>query len=335
MHPTAGASWSDSVSEADWIRERLAPFGSCVTSVVPAGFEAYARVLHPAEEPGTGSRVVRWAEVAAWSGLPLRPDAQFHSVALPPRRPAGEAPWSGQGPRQGSLFGPDAEALADVVRDWTGTPDRCWFCLWDGWGLADPAVLPAVATGQLAGPLPSGLRRGARVRLPHRDYLLYTGPAEAVTALTDPSGDGQTANLWWPADRSWCAGTEVDLSWTYVGGPAGLIARLLHEERLEVLPATPADPLVRTEDWVTGWAAGAAGSLLATGSAAISTSRGEVRAWLRRDRLRRSWRLHTEQSGENGVSGAGTAWLSARTGSELRAELLGRITQELIGLVGG
>ena len=24
------------------------------------------------------------AEVAAWSGMPLRPDAQFHSIALPP-----------------------------------------------------------------------------------------------------------------------------------------------------------------------------------------------------------------------------------------------------------
>jgi hypothetical protein len=37
-----------------------------VTSVVPGGFEACARVLHPAEEPlRGGDRVVRWAEVAS------------------------------------------------------------------------------------------------------------------------------------------------------------------------------------------------------------------------------------------------------------------------------
>jgi hypothetical protein len=47
-----GAAWSDAVEEAAWIGERLAPAGACrVTSVVPGGFDAYARVLHPAEDP--------------------------------------------------------------------------------------------------------------------------------------------------------------------------------------------------------------------------------------------------------------------------------------------
>ena len=46
-----------------------------------------AEVLHPARTGGTEDRPVRWAEVAAWSGLPLRSDAQFHSVALPPTDP--------------------------------------------------------------------------------------------------------------------------------------------------------------------------------------------------------------------------------------------------------
>jgi hypothetical protein len=48
-----------------------------IMSFVPTGLEAYARVLHPADEPGNGScRLVRWREVAEWSGLPLRDDAQ-------------------------------------------------------------------------------------------------------------------------------------------------------------------------------------------------------------------------------------------------------------------
>ncbi len=71
---------------------------------------------------------------AAWSGMPLRADAQFHSVALPPVRPDGDAPGSGMCPETGSLYPPDAEVLAGIVREWTTTPERCWFCVWDGYG---------------------------------------------------------------------------------------------------------------------------------------------------------------------------------------------------------
>lgn len=128
-------TFSDAVAEADWVRERLSSFEShIVSSVVPGGFEAYARVLHPAEEPRADHRLVRWAEVAAWSDMPLRPDSQFHSIALPPHRPSGPAPWSSQGPAEGQMYLPDIDALAEIVRDWTETPASCWFCLWHGWG---------------------------------------------------------------------------------------------------------------------------------------------------------------------------------------------------------
>jgi hypothetical protein len=75
VNPPQKPSWSDAVDEADWIRERLAPFGDgVVSSVVPGGVAAYARVMHPAEEPyGDGGRLVRWREVAAWNKVPLQP----------------------------------------------------------------------------------------------------------------------------------------------------------------------------------------------------------------------------------------------------------------------
>src|SRR5260221_14178734 len=101
--------WSEDTGQADWIGERLAPFGDfVVTSVVPRGFESYARVLHPAAEPEPGGddRLVRWAGVAAWSGVPLLSDSQFHSIALPRAPPAAPAPWPGQGPRTGGLHPP-------------------------------------------------------------------------------------------------------------------------------------------------------------------------------------------------------------------------------------
>ena len=81
--------WSIDVRQADWIAGRLTPWEGewAITIFVPAGFEAYARVLHPVDTPENGRRLVRWADVAAWSGMPLRKDAQFHTIALPP--PAG------------------------------------------------------------------------------------------------------------------------------------------------------------------------------------------------------------------------------------------------------
>jgi hypothetical protein len=146
--------WSSDVRQADWIAPRLAPWEGDYTAalVVPAGFEAYARVLHPAQTAQHGDRLVSWAEVAAWSGMPLRQDAQFHSIALPPAAPGEPPPYHSQGPRDGSLSVPDAEVLAAILRDWTATPEDCWFCVWDGYGWASAssffAVTASAGTGQ-------------------------------------------------------------------------------------------------------------------------------------------------------------------------------------------
>ena len=45
------------VDGADWLRPRLRRFGSAVASVVPDGFPAYVRILHPAR--GAHDRPVR------------------------------------------------------------------------------------------------------------------------------------------------------------------------------------------------------------------------------------------------------------------------------------
>jgi hypothetical protein len=333
-------AWSDDVGAADWIGPRLAPREAFqVTSVVPGGFEAYARVLHPAEEPGTGDRLVRWAEVTAWSGQPLRPDAQFHSIALPPVRPSGPAPWASQGPRQGSLYPPDAEVLAGLARNWTATPDRCWFCVWGGYGWAAVMLTPAGQPAQpVPDPLPAEVRSGPRVQLPDREYLLYTGRAEDVTAPgllgDDLPGEGQTANLWWPDDRAWCVASEIDLGWSYVGGPAGLIEQVLADERIEALPASPDDPVSRVEDWVNAWAVAATEQLLTAGAATVDTSRGTIRATLRRPSWHGAGLLEISSAGDNGVSGSSSTRLSQRTDADLRDEICVYLTWQLIDLVG-
>ncbi len=297
-----------------------------MTSVVPAGFEAYARVLHPAQKPGRGGgRLVRWAEVAAWSGLPLRRDAQFHSIALPLARPQARVPWSGQGQQEGSLYLADAEALASLAGEWTATPGQCWFCLWEGYDWTG---------GCLPDPIPAPVRDGPRVSLPKRDYLLYAGPVEAVTAVAQLAGQAQTPNLWWPADRAWCVATEIDLPWTYVGGPAGLIERILGDGRVEALPAEPGDSLTQVEEWVTAWVDDAIAALLAGGEAFIVTSRGTVRAWLDRPSVLGPGMLRTHAEGDNS-SGSSHISLSDRGEEALRDDISFYLTNAITGLADG
>ena len=94
-------AWSTTIEEASWIAPRLSAFGADrVDAVLPGGFAAYARLLHPVwwNIPGESQRMVRWEEVAAWSGTTLEPTAQFHDIALPQQAPADAAPWNSKGP---------------------------------------------------------------------------------------------------------------------------------------------------------------------------------------------------------------------------------------------
>jgi hypothetical protein len=328
------ARWSSAVEEARWIAERLGPFAEGVTSVVPAGFDAYARILHPAQEPGSGERLVRWREVAAWSGVALGPGAQFHTVALPPTRPEMPPPWRGQGPCQGRLYLPDAEVLAEVLRGCTNTPEQCFFGLWAGYGFVGT---PLVREGSppaapLSDPIPDAVRAGRLVELPGRGYLLYEGPVEAITA-TAGLDHGQTANLAWPADQAWCLAMEIDLAWTYVGGSESLVERLLADERIEALPADADDPLTRIEPFVADLVERGVEELLDNGRAVIATSMGTVEASLERPTRFRSGALRVRSERFDGGSGGSGGPVHRR--EDLRREATFRLTEGVVGLVGG
>lgn len=316
--------WSSEVGEAAWIADRLSPFDSgVVTSVVPTGFEAYARLLHPAEEPLYGDRLVRWAQVAAWSGVALLPATQFHDIALPEHQPAAPAPWSGHAPGEGTLYAADLDVLAGLLVDHTATPERCWFCLWDGYGWETDTHItatsgddpdspdPRVAIhAKASDPIPAAVRAGPRVRLPNRTYLLYTGPIAAAWAFVD--SHDQTPTLWWPADRAWCVASEIDLPWTYVGGPATLITRLVAEPRVEAQLVSAGDSHYRR---VQGWLAQAieqtADELLDSGEATLRTWRGTLRTHLQRPQRQCDGFLRTEHEDEDPISGArsGSSWM--------------------------
>ena len=44
-----------------------------------------------------------------------------------------DPPW-GSLPQHGSIPEEECRTLANVLREFTSTPDQCFFCLWEGYG---------------------------------------------------------------------------------------------------------------------------------------------------------------------------------------------------------
>jgi hypothetical protein len=172
------------------------------------------------------------------------------------------------------------------------------------------------------------------VQLPHRSYLLYRGPADAALALPALDGTfGQSPNLWWPADHAWCVATEIDLPWTYIGGPRGLIDAILADDRIEALPAASEDRVSRVEDWVAVWVDQLLEDLLERGTASLSTPRGSVDARLRRPLGIRHGDLRIEVTGPDG--GSSNSWTPlGGVEEELKSNVHGYLTMAVLSLTG-
>jgi hypothetical protein len=152
------------------------------------------------------------------------------------------------------------------------------------------------------------VRAGPRVRLPNRDYLFFRGGPDDALAFVESRQ--QTANLWWPSDRSWCVATEIDLAWTYVGGSAELVAAVVTDPRLEALAVSPdTNNWMTVPAWVTARTEHAARLIRRDGHAVLETPYGNVRASLTTD-ASGSWRL-TLDRGVQGQPGSGSSGSSS------------------------
>lgn len=240
-HPTL--SWTTDVSAASWIADRLHPFAKDVSSVVPTGFEAYARIFHPIERP---EGRIRWSELARRNARIAHPEMQFHMIARPAGQPGPRGYERGEGPRWGSLPVEERRVLVEALRPATKAPDRCCFLVWEGFaGVDDQGV-------------------EARVEHPHRRYLIARAPIDAALWPLPWTIDvpielarRDSPNLWWPEDRAWIVATGIDLAWTYLGGSAALIEVVLADPRLEVLRAQPSDHFTYDSDRVNAGLNGA------------------------------------------------------------------------------
>lgn len=250
-------------SAGDWITARLDGSGSRVASFLPRGFAACARVLHPAWDADDEAFSLPWREVCARTGRVPHALAQWRAIAAP--APGVDLPvsreglWDNVSVDEGNLAPRSLAALVDVLDPATGD-QPCYHALWEGFGWLTGAWSFVVAVegdpGEpppprpQAAPVPAALLQALqapRLRLPGRDHLLFTGPLRAALAVghqvTADWFVPQSPTLLWPADRSWCVVSEIDLDSTLVAGPQVLVDAVLAAPGLESWAVEPDDDL--------------------------------------------------------------------------------------------
>jgi hypothetical protein len=221
----AGRPVQPDASAATWIAAALAPGAPrVVASLLPRGFAAHARVLHPAVRyEGDDDVAVPWGVVARHNRRTAHRLMQWPAITGSWEFVADlDQPglWN-DAPAEGHLPASVAERLAAVLARHTSVPADCWF------GLA------ADAAPDLAG--------GA-------EQLLVRGPLPLAAANFVPEPAEQGPSLWWPADRAWVVVTDPHLTSTYVAASAAAVADVLADEALDAWPAAPADPVSADSD---------------------------------------------------------------------------------------
>jgi hypothetical protein len=223
---------------ASWIERSLHPFGMDVGSFIPDGFAAYARVFHPPyRRTQEGNQIpVRWRDVAAANNRTIAAEMQMMDLPGHPSQfsASGEELWDQQ-TQTGNLPREIAARLAAILSAQTLTPELCWFAVWEGY--ADVRIRPAQA------PMFS---------VPERNlFLLQGGVGDVLRTLSDIDLFYRSPNLWWPDDRAWCVVTEIDFTWSYIGGSSPCIEQILGDPELEAIPTNPEEGnFMETKNWV-------------------------------------------------------------------------------------
>lgn len=252
---------TDGASAGAWIEPRLGGEFGAVTHHVPKGYEAYARVFHPASD--SGGNPVRWAEVAERLSSAAHREMQWYAlVGCSDPDDFSDSKWVGLDPLLGEMDPPTLDALCKILAAHTSDVANCLLglCVIEGWE-------ESFTADELRQPF---------LKLPHGgDHIVLTGPLAAVDQIVyDASelgvslgfvvahaGDGPppepdpsdfiwrtSPNLIWPADWAWFVASEVDFYSTLVGGSAELIKAIVESSDLEAWQMEPTDSLAYDAD---------------------------------------------------------------------------------------
>lgn len=259
---------TDGAVAGAWIKPRLGGEFGAVTLQVPQGFEAYARVLHPAWD--LDGNPVSWAEVAKTCGTIPHREMQWHAIlglgdadelqgSYRPNDGSG-VKWVGSDPPTGAMDIETLDVLCEILAVYTADPTHCFFglCTIQSWldSFSADELQPLLE-------LPDG-----------RDHIVLSGSLSAVDQIeydwssgtsfrfipiarkdeAPPSGPvselmrREAPNLIWPPDHSWLVATEVDFDSTLVGGSAKLIDAIVESPHLEAWQVEPTTSLAADAD---------------------------------------------------------------------------------------
>lgn len=263
-------------SRGAWLRPLETEHRGSIPSLVPRGYEMYARVFHPVDRDRPratrtwcgvdGAALERapatWAEAAASFGTALHAEAQFASIVRQGRGTDAEgvAPdgWRYSDAPVGSLAPSALTAVSAVLAHHTATPDAGIAAVWEGWGglVNSAGVAQPDSNGGLTAPpdvepgsglLAQEIVTGPRFKLhgqTGRNYFLFEAGAgdfaDGSWSAAAPWVDGpcwaQSPNILWPDDHVWMPANEIDFDSTLIGGTAELIRELVQTPGIAALP---------------------------------------------------------------------------------------------------
>lgn len=252
------------VDAASWVAPATSGPHGLVGGLVPAGFDAYARVLHRAVGPD--GMPATWAYVANQTQRHLHPLAQFVAIAgrlaFDCRHPMG---WPGENPVRGSLDPEQLEILGQVLAEHSSLTQTCRLLLWKGWSTLPPAwrdncptlIQPGREYLLFECPVSEIVAASRFFALPHPAFSAPVTLEEAAALGREGEAatgrvllDVQSPNQWWPTDRSWFVATEVDYDSTIVAGSHELITSITSHPQLEAFPITLNDNISADGDTV-------------------------------------------------------------------------------------
>ena len=252
----------DGAAAGAWIEPAQTGEGGSVAHTVPACFEAYARILHPASDER--GNPLRWSQVAEELGRTVHPTVQWDALVGANRYRHEKPDWRGHEPDWGYLPLDLLGSLCELLGQYAEEAERCLFGIWlshwtPGTHIAfayigeppppePPPPAPAFTPEELGQPLLE-LPPGAG-----REYRVIRGPlrlATEISELIDPGPlSGIAPNMIWPANRAWYMASEIDFDSTLVGGSEDLIQAILDAPEFEALAVAPEDSLTWDADRV-------------------------------------------------------------------------------------
>ncbi|WP_328610799.1 hypothetical protein OG943_17285 [Amycolatopsis sp. NBC_00345] len=183
--------------------------GHIVREILPGGYPAYVRILHPFVNMSNGTDTRTWASMAAQIGLTLHGET-YHGTLARADVTEGPRQWLAE---TGRLRLPVQNALASVLAEVSGTSD---------------VYFGYILSAQLPG---------------WDEPIVATAPLDGLEDLQrrlDDEADTQDGpEYWWPRDHAWVVCSDYDLTSTYVACSEDVAQAIVAHPDIEALYVTP------------------------------------------------------------------------------------------------